>query len=66
MIDEDLFVATCASNLTSGTVKLIFPGETTASGKYYKVLNTTGITNGTRVIVAKTSGTYVGSRTQAA
>ena len=59
MIDEDLFVATCASNLTSGTVKLIFPGETTASGKYYKVLNTTGITNGTRVIVAKTSGTYV-------
>lgn len=59
MIDENLFVASCASDLTNGKVKLLLPGETSASGKYYKVLITTGISNGTRVIVAKISGTYV-------
>lgn len=59
MNDETLIVATCASSLSSGKVKLLLPGETTASSKYYKVLNSTGISNGTRVICAKISGTYV-------
>ena len=56
---EIFTVATCASNLSSGAVKLLLPGETTASAKYYKVLNTVGITNGARVVCVKISGTWV-------
>lgn len=58
-MNDELIVATCASNLIVGKVKLLLPWETAASDKYYNVLNTTGISNGTRVIVAKMSGTYV-------
>lgn len=58
-MNEDFVLATCASALNSGTVRLLFPGETSASSKYYKVLNTDGISNGTRVVCAKISGSYV-------
>lgn len=56
---EIFAVATCASNLSSGTVKLLLPGETTASAKHYKVLNNVGISNGARVVCVKISGTWV-------
>lgn len=56
---EIFTVATCASNLSGGAVKLLLPGETTASAKYYKVLNNVGITNGARVICVRMSGTWV-------
>lgn len=56
---EIFTVATCASNLSSGTVKLLLPGETTASLKYYKVLNNVGVSNGARVVCVKMSGTWV-------
>ena len=56
---EIFAVATCASSLSSGTVKLLLPGETTASSKYYKVLNTVGVSNGARVVCVKISGTWV-------
>lgn len=56
---EIFTVATCASSLSSGTVKLLLPGETTASSKYYKVLNNVGVSNGARVVCVKMSGTWV-------
>lgn len=56
---EIFAVATCASNLSSGTVRLLLPGETTASSKYYKVLNNVGISDGARVVCVKISGTWV-------
>ena len=56
---EIFTVATCASALNSGTVKLLLPGETTASSKYYKVLNNVGVSNGARVVCVKISGTWV-------
>lgn len=55
---EIFTVATCASNLSGGAVKLLLPGETTASAKYYKVLNTVGVSNGARVVCVKISGTW--------
>ena len=57
--DEAFVIATCASNLSGNTVQLLLPGETASSGKYYKVLNTDGISNGVRVPCAKISGTIV-------
>lgn len=59
MESNDIFLATTASSLSNGKVKLLLPGETASSGKYYKVLNTSGISNGTRVACVKMSGTYV-------
>ena len=56
---EIFTVATCASNLSGGAVKLLLPGESTASAKYYKVLNNVGISNGARVICVRMSGTWV-------
>ena len=56
---KGVVIATCASNLSNGTVQLLLPGETASSGKYYKVLNTSGVSNGTRVACLMVSGTYV-------
>ena len=61
MTDEnDVFViAEAAGAVSSYRVKLLFPGETTASGKTYQVLNTTGVALGVRVLCARVSGSWV-------
>lgn len=58
--DNDVFmIAEAAGNVSSYRVKVLFPGETTASGKTYAVINTTGISTGARVLCARVSGTIV-------
>ena len=58
--DNDvLIVATAAGSVSSYRVKVLFPGETTASSKTYQVINTTGVANGVRVLCARVSGTWV-------
>ena len=58
--DNDvLVVATAAGSVSSYRVKVLFPGETTASSKTYQVINTTGVANGVRVLCARVSGSWV-------
>ena len=58
--DNDvLIVATAAGSVSSYRVKVLFPGETTASSKTYQVINTTGVANGVRVLCARVSGSWV-------
>lgn len=61
MIDEnDVFViAEAAGSVSNYRVKVLFPGETTASGKTYQVLNTSGVSQGVRVLCARVSGSWV-------
>lgn len=58
--ENDVFViGEAAGSVSSYRVKVLFPGETTASGKTYQVLNTTGVSNGVRVLCARVSGSWV-------
>lgn len=58
--ENDVFViGEAAGAVSSYRVKVLFPGETTASGKTYQVLNTTGVSNGVRVLCARVSGSWV-------
>lgn len=58
--ENDVFViAEAAGSVSSYRVKVLFPGETTASGKTYQVLNTSGVSQGVRVLCARVSGSWV-------
>ena len=59
MNDEVFTIATAASAVSSYKVQLKFDGETASSGKYYKVIYTSGISSGSRVLCARVSGTWV-------
>ena len=60
MPENDSFVvATAAGSVSSHRVKVLFPGETTASSKTYQVIYSTGVANGVRVLCARVSGTWV-------
>ena len=52
-------IATTASTMANYKIELLFPGETVSSGKRYQVIQTTGMTNGVRVLCARVSGTWV-------
>ena len=59
--DAQLYLASVAAyNSTQNTCRLLFPGESSASSKYYKCLSSaSGLSAGDRVVVMKHSGTYV-------
>lgn len=57
--DEVFVIATAASTVSNYKVQLLFDGETVSSGKYYKCINTTALGNGSRVLCARVSGTWV-------
>lgn len=58
--DNDVFViGEAAGSVSSYRVKVLFPGESSASTKTYQVLNTTGVSNGVRVLCARVSGSWV-------
>ena len=61
MNDENnvFMIAEAAGAVSSYRVKLLFPGESSASTKTYQVLNTTGVSNGVRVLCARVSGSWV-------
>lgn len=61
MIDEnDVFViGEAAGSVSSYRVKVLFPGESSASTKTYQVLNTSGVAQGVRVLCARVSGSWV-------
>lgn len=54
-----LLTATVGNYNSSTGTTLIFPGQTEASQKRYKRLYSASISNGSKVLVAKVSGTYV-------
>jgi hypothetical protein len=54
-----LLTATVGNYNSSTGTTLIFPGQTEASQKRYKRLSGASISNGSKVLVAKVSGTYV-------
>ena len=54
-----LRVATVGNYSTSSGSTLIFPGSSSATQKRYKRLYSASISNGSKVLVAKVSGTYV-------
>ena len=54
-----LRVATVGNYSTSSGSTLIFPGSSSATQKRYKRLYSASISSGSKVLVAKVSGTYV-------
>lgn len=61
MTDEnDVFViGEAAGAVSSYRVRVLFPGEASASTKTYQVLNTSGVAQGVRVLCARVSGSWV-------
>lgn len=58
--DNDVFVIGKASGAVSSyRVKVLFPGDIAAGSKTYQVLNTSGVSDGVRVLCARVSGTWV-------
>ena len=48
-----------AGETAEGGVKLILPGQTTATQKEYKIVEGVSVTAGSLVVCARLSGTYV-------
>lgn len=55
---EPFAVAVTASAMSNYKAELLFDGETQSSGKKYRSIYS-GISNGTRVLCARVSGTWV-------
>lgn len=55
---SELLLATVGSSSTAGAT-LIFDGTDTPTTKRYKRATNQGLSSGTRVLVAKISGTYI-------
>ena len=58
MINGEVFLAK-AGQTEGGGVKLILPGQTTATQKEYKIIAGATVTAGDLVVCARLSGTYV-------
>ncbi len=61
-VPGEFLFATARTSTGSGSaasLKLLFDGDTDYSTKYYKTLNGTSISNGSRVLVLKVSGSYI-------
>lgn len=61
-VSGDFLFATAKTSTGSGSaasLKLLFDGDTDYSTKYYKTLNGTSISSGSRVLVLKVSGSYI-------
>jgi hypothetical protein len=58
-LTDDLFIATIGNYSSSLGSTLILPGETEPTTKRYKRINGLTIATGSRVLVARVSGTYV-------
>lgn len=57
---NDVFViGEAAGAVSSYRVRVLFPGEASASTKTYQVLNTSGVAQGVRVLCARVSGSWV-------
>lgn len=60
MHGEFLLAKTASASTTSSPkAKLIFDGSTTATQKYYPVLNNVAISTGSHVVVLKIAGSYI-------
>ena len=58
--ENDVFViGEAAGAVSSYRVRVLFPGEASASTKTYQVLNTSGVAQGVRVLCARVSGSWV-------
>lgn len=57
--DREIFVATVTQYSSSLGARLRIDGQPEASDKYYKRLYGVTVSAGSRVLVAKVSGTYV-------
>ena len=56
--DTEFYLATVAGVSSTGA-QLLFAGESSATSKYYKCLNSANVSTGDRVVVMKQSGTYI-------
>ena len=56
--ETDFYIATVAGVSSSG-VRLLFAGESSATSKYYKCLDSANVSTGDRVVAMKQSGTYI-------
>lgn len=56
--ETEFYLATVAGVSSSGA-RLLFAGESNATSKYYKCLDSANVSTGDRVVVMKQSGTYI-------